>query len=182
MENKVVIGIDKRPVLRINRELERELPALTFEQYADLKASIERDGILSPIVYWVNDGRCEIIDGHNRHRIAGELGLTYEIVELEFASIARVKYWMHKTNAARRGGSRNIARMKELAKEIQGEASPAEIVKQVAKDAGVSERTVWRSGAKGKDRAVKSPVEKIIAAIQALSDEDRATIKAWFIE
>ena len=48
------------------------LPALTPEEYQTLKADIEINGILVPIIR-AETG--ETIDGHHRERIAAELGI-----------------------------------------------------------------------------------------------------------
>lgn len=49
------------------------LPALTPEEYQALRADIEKNGILVPIIR-TDDG--ETIDGHHREKIAAELGIT----------------------------------------------------------------------------------------------------------
>ncbi len=57
------------------------LPPLTPEQYADLKADIERHGIKVPI--HVTEWK-EVVDGQHRLKIAQELGLTSEEVPQQY--------------------------------------------------------------------------------------------------
>lgn len=107
-KNEVVIK------LVIRAEFERELPPLSEVQLEKLVTSIRRDGILDSIKYRVSEtGECEIIDGHNRYKIAQELGLTYAVEEVKFKtfSITPVLYWMHVYNAGRRGGQIDGKRM-----------------------------------------------------------------------
>jgi len=60
------------------------LPPLSLTEYEDLKADIRAHGVLVPIILDV-DGN--IIDGHHRHQIATELGITnYPTVTHEFSS------------------------------------------------------------------------------------------------
>lgn len=55
------------------------IPALTSEIEKALRESIERFGVIVPVVL----NRGEIIDGSNRSRIAGELGITVPVIELD---------------------------------------------------------------------------------------------------
>ncbi len=52
------------------------LPPLTDQEYADLKADIDANGIEQPIIV---DDLGQIIDGHHRAQIAEELGLDYPV-------------------------------------------------------------------------------------------------------
>lgn len=60
-------------LIKVNPEYEALAPELNKEQYAKLKADIEQYQIKYPIV--INDDN-EVIDGHNRYKIAKELKMT----------------------------------------------------------------------------------------------------------
>ncbi|MGQ9712872.1 MAG: ParB N-terminal domain-containing protein [Desulfotomaculales bacterium] len=68
-------------------EVERCLFPLKPEEYRALRASIEREGVRQPIVVWPQNGRLVLVDGHNRWRIARELGLECPVAEREFGSL-----------------------------------------------------------------------------------------------
>lgn len=53
------------------------MPALTMEEEAGLRESIRAHGVLQPVLA---DENGAVIDGHNRARIAAELGVPYEPV------------------------------------------------------------------------------------------------------
>lgn len=150
METNKVTRIDKKLLLQRDPELERELPPLTPEELANLDKSIERDGILDAVKYWVRPDGCPvIIDGYNRDAIARTRKISYEQQEIHFKtnSLNAVKYWMHRNQGGRRGGGANTVRMVELLtamKAEQGESpTKTAIIKQVAEDSKTPERTVW---------------------------------------
>lgn len=169
--------------LHIRAEFEQELPALNTDRLDFLRTSIKRDGVQDAIKYrrCPDTGKCEIIDGHNRYKIATELDLPFKTQEIVFdnPSITNALYWMHIFNAARRGTVHDTDRMQELkglmAKEQGITLSKTQIIKQVAQDANVSERSIWRKNAPTKDKP--SPFEylaKVIGkALSQLSTEER---------
>lgn len=177
--------------LFINEKLENELRQLTEQEKSLLEWSIKRDGVKSPILYWTNpeNGRSEIIDGHNRYRIAQkmkaddpkDMKADYVTDEVTFThqTIAAVQYWMHKTQAARRGGTVDTNRMAELLEIIKKEkGEPAKyIVATVAKDADVSERTVRDRLAKVEVKAKANVLEQIVKLISKLSDDEKEALK-----
>lgn len=175
--------------LVINPDLDKELPPLTTEQFTELKKGIRRDGVLDAVKYWRNPDtrKNEIIDGHNRHRIAQELDIDYPIQFLSFDSLNGVKYWMHRNGAGRRDGKANLERMAELLTLIKQERHPnvskTEIVKEVAKDANVSDRTVWRAVTDHEPATVTpeqqsaSALKVIARMIAKLTDDDRARLR-----
>lgn len=183
MQTNNVTRLDKKPFLRINERLRTELRPLTETELSELRKGIKRDGVLSPVAYWVNpqNGQAEIVDGHNRHAIAQELGIGYEAVEIQFASIECVMYWMHRTNAGRRDGKADTKRMTELLAIItrqNGERmTKTEIVKTVAEDTGTPERTVWDRESKKDEKEKATPLDRILKLIAKLSDDDRRKLK-----
>lgn len=189
MKNNVVTRIDKKPFLMINPELERELPPLSDAQLTELRKGIERDGVLDAVKYWINveTGQNEIIDGHNRHRIAQELKIDYPTCELEFQSIEGVKYWMHRNNAGRRDGKCDRVRMAELLSAIKLKSglqvTKAKIIEEVAKDTNTSidstKKALQRSENESKPSAPKDTeklLQRILRLISSLSDTDRAKL------
>lgn len=155
------------------------MPPLSDDKYQELLTLIKRDGVISPVCYWHNPetGKDEIIDGHHRHKAAQEMGVLYDVKEIDFTgkTITAVKYWMHVNQSARRGGERNIARMVELRQKMTDE-SKTQAVKAVAKDADVSESSVWRDVRETKPSPA-TPFDRIIKLIAKLSDDDRRKIK-----
>lgn len=189
MKNNVVTRIDKKPFLMINSELERELPPLSDAQLTELRKGIERDGVLDAVKFWVNveTGQNEIIDGHNRHKIAQELKIDYPVTELQFQSIEGVKYWMHRNNAGRRDGKCDRVRMAELLIAIKSKSglqvTKAKIIEEVAKDTNTSvdstKKALQRSESEPKPSAPKDTeklLQRILRLINSLSDTDRAKL------
>lgn len=165
--------------LAVNPILEKELRPLTDGEYSELRKGIKRDGVLDAIKYWHNPSTQldEIVDGHNRYRIAQELTISYSTLELEFKDINGALYWMHRNNAGRRDGKANGKRMAELYSLIKGDtATKTEIVKQVAKDANVSERAIWQA-VSDKDKPKQSALDRLIALFSKLSDDDKQAFR-----
>ena len=79
------------------------LPDLTPEAYADLKASIARDGMTYPVIR-SSGPACEgeIVDGFNRIRIAEELGIRVPYQGRPFHSEAEFRICQIDLNASRR--------------------------------------------------------------------------------
>ncbi len=190
MKKNVVIRIDGQPTVTVNPELESELLPLTPEELKYLKQSVKRDGIQDAIKYWCNPHTKdrEIIDGHNRYRLAQELGLTFDVLEIVFEtdSVTAVKYWMHRNQAGRRGGNGQLKRMVELYQQLQIEAgkraSKTAAVKQVAEDADCSESNVWKANAEPDEkpdvppRPKPSNLDKIIRLLSLLTTDERETL------
>lgn len=176
--------LNENVTVTVNQELKKELPPLDEERFAHLKFLLKRDGITNPIQYWFNpiSQQNEIIDGHHRYQIAQELGLPFELREVAFVSdsITAVKYWMQINQSGRRGAGHDPKRMMHLKQELaieQGKAiSTTQAVKEVAKDAKLSERTVWRS-LDDKPKPKVTALDQIVKLISKLSDDDRAKLR-----
>jgi ParB-like chromosome segregation protein Spo0J len=90
-------------------------PPLTNEEYATLKQSIQAHGITNPVVFWSlpesypgYEGRDTnvLVDGHNRIRIAKELGI-YEEGDLPnnciaFTNLEQAMQWVISNQVGRR--------------------------------------------------------------------------------
>lgn len=73
-----------------------DFPELSQEQYAALKASIEKRGILQPIVI----AKLKVVDGRHRLRIAKELGLA-TVPVIESVDVAPLDYALESAIAGR---------------------------------------------------------------------------------
>lgn len=192
MKTNVVTNLDKSPRLTINRELEKELEPLEASQLELLEYLINRDGVTDPIKYWIApSGQAEIIDGHNRYRIANRLHIPYQTMEVKFDThytITAVKYWMHKMQAGRRDGSKRLARMAELLTQLKLELgeikSKAAIHREVSEDANVTPDAVkkaeQREASKDTEKPVQTPktqLERILEMIAKLSEDDREMLR-----
>ncbi len=86
--------------LKIDKEFEMLIPALTIDEYEQLKSNILSEGeIFNPIFTWNG----YIIDGHHRYHILSEHpALKYKIVEKEFSSRFEVLSWICNNQLGRR--------------------------------------------------------------------------------
>lgn len=86
-------------VIRFHSEYEKLIPKLKFEEYKELKRSIELHGLYHPIII-NNDGF--ILDGHHRFSVCTELGIMpkFEVKTLE--NQYKEKMFVIDTNLARR--------------------------------------------------------------------------------
>lgn len=143
-------------MITIDNEFQNLIPPLTDEEFAQLETNILRDGIRDALITWHGI----LIDGHNRYRIAQKHGLTYRIVEKNFADRNDAERWIILNQFGRRNLSaydRSILALKlkpiiaEKAKEQQGQRTDLTSVrnltnvdtkKELAKVAGVSHDTI----------------------------------------
>jgi ParB-like chromosome segregation protein Spo0J len=88
------------PKFTVDPEFEGLIPPLTNDEYLTLKESIKVDGCHDPLIIW--KGQNIILDGHHRHKICLELGLPFEITEIEFLDRTEAKIWMIKNQRGRR--------------------------------------------------------------------------------
>ena len=85
-------------VLNINPVYQTLLPEPTSAELKILRESIITEGIRDPIIAWNNT----IIDGHHRYVIANELGLKYNVVDMEFESDLHARKWIILSQIGRR--------------------------------------------------------------------------------
>jgi len=129
--------------LTIIEELQSLLDSLRENEYNELKKSIEAEGIRDPIVVWKE--RNAILDGHNRYKIAGELGIDYETNEVSLKDIDEAKEWMIRNQLGRRNLTPAqfdyfIGQLYNQTHKV-GEATAEKIAEQY----GIGERTVRRA-------------------------------------
>lgn len=88
--------------LIINPEIEKHLWQLSDAEFNQLKESIQKDGIREKIIVWRQDDGLVIVDGHNRHKIAKELDIPFEIAIKEFESLIDALEFVDKNQLGRR--------------------------------------------------------------------------------
>lgn len=113
------------------------MPNLSAEEYAELKADIQLRGVMVPIEF---DEKGNVLDGHHRLQICGELGIT-DYPKVIRAGMTEQEKYTHarKLNMARRHLTQEQKRglIREQLKE-----TPEKSDRQIAKDLGVSNNTV----------------------------------------
>jgi N6-adenosine-specific RNA methylase IME4 len=147
----------------IDPEFKALIPPLAPEELAQLEANIVKDGCRDPLVTWQGT----LIDGHNRHDICTRHGIPFETVEMEFTDRDAVMDWMDANQLGRRNltndqrsylrgrrynrtkkdahdGGRGKTRSGEVAEEV----AATNTAESIAKQHGVSERTIRSDGKK----------------------------------
>jgi DNA modification methylase len=87
--------------LKINKEFQALIPALSPDEYAGLEKSIKETGFnadLGKIIVW-ND---TIVDGHNRYNICQDNNIPFETKELIFETEQDALIWIIKNQLGRR--------------------------------------------------------------------------------
>jgi hypothetical protein len=151
-------------MVAINPEFEKLIYPLTEEELSQLKNNIGEDGILDSIKVWNKTG--DILDGHNRYRIAKELNLEYNVDRLDLATENDAILWIINNQLGRRNlldvqrielAKKKNEYLKAQAKEnqlsnlkqnrsINNDTSVGREQSRVAKDAGVSTGKVAEYG------------------------------------
>lgn len=100
--------------LNIDPALARLIPEPTAEEKATLRASVEERGIYDPLVVAEIMGVTTLLDGHNRHALAQELDIPFELrIEESITDYAGAERWMLEHQLSRR--SLNAAQRVKLA-------------------------------------------------------------------
>lgn len=184
---KTVTGI------KIDREFQNLIPALSTEEREQLEANIvEHGGARDPLVVWQRDDASDILlDGHNRYEICERLGLPYEFEHLEFGTRDEAADWIDRNQLGRRNLSKQdykllLGRRYNRAKKAEGgradrdfgveKVTAPKTAEKIAKEHGVSEKTV-RNAAKFQHAAAKLGIEKDIASGKVKATE-AAVVKA----
>jgi hypothetical protein len=169
--------------ITIDREFKNLIPTIGEEERKQLEANVvEFGGARDPLVVWRTDDSDILIDGHNRHEICTRLGLDYSVEPMEFASRDEAADWIDRNQLGRRNLSkqdyklllgRRYNRAKKSEHSRPGNDNAAKIpaakvttqktAEKIAKDHGVSEKTVRNAG-KFQEAAAKLGIEKDIAA------------------
>jgi ParB-like chromosome segregation protein Spo0J len=153
MANEPTINPDFQDLLDVQEQV----------SYDELKKMIEAEGIRDPIVVWQEQNM--VADGHNRLKIAKELGIPCPRTDKSFANEAEVKAWIIRNQLGRRnltpirfqyfmGKLYNEAKATTT---VEKQGTIGKVAEKLAKEFKVSEKTVRRAGvvAKGIDHVEK---------------------------
>jgi len=147
-------------MIRIDPEFQNLIPALTPEEFSQLKENILSEGVRDPLVCWRN-GDLTLLDGHNRYRICKENEIHFNIIERDLKNREEAKTWIIKNQFGRRNLNkyqRSVLALqledifREKAKEKQAEAGKNKLCqksdkavhtkRELAKTASVSHDTI----------------------------------------
>jgi hypothetical protein len=155
--------------ISIDAEFQNLIRPLSDQERAELRDSLSRCGLLSPLIIWNNEGKNILVDGHNRLSLWKEFnGFNdeYELKtqELRFGNRDKVKEWIIKNQLGRRNLSPDDYKLlvgmlynqrKKAAPNPDGKNQHSEVkgqngtqqstAEQVAEETGVSPRTVKRA-------------------------------------
>ena len=122
--------------------------SLTTEEYQALRTDIAKRGVMVPVEL---DEQGNILDGHNRAAIAGELGLEYPCVVRTFATEADKREHILKLNLLRRHmgpiawaeAFKHLLELRgvERGQGVRNDLATSATVAEVAEELGVKERT-----------------------------------------
>lgn len=84
--------------LLIDPELKNWIMPLREDEFAGLRENIRQYGCTQPLDVW----RKIIVDGHNRYKICKELGIPFEVHEMDFSTREEAKDYMIMNQLARR--------------------------------------------------------------------------------
>ena len=132
---------------KLDDEFRAYMRPLNDAEREELRASIKEEGVRDSLVVWVGPEGNVLIDGYNRHEIAGALGQPVKIKKIELPSRAAARVWMCGAQLGRRNLSpsdyseirgRLYAGLKEVG------MGSEEAAATVAEKGGVSRATVFR--------------------------------------
>jgi len=138
--------------LKIDPAFKDLIPPLSKEEFSGLEKSILSQGrCRDTIKIWNNI----IIDGHNRYAICQKHGIPLTTQKMRFQSKKDAELWIVQNQLGRRNLPSAIriklalhkeTLLREKAKQNRkgGHGSPVHVRKAIAKEAGVSEQTVYR--------------------------------------
>jgi hypothetical protein len=190
------VGMKTVTGIKIDREFQNLIPALSAEEREQLEANIvEHGGARDPLVVWKQDSADILLDGHNRYEICERLGLQYEVKHLKFDTRDEAADWIDRNQLGRRNLSKqdyklllgrryNRAKKSEhsrpgndhAAKIPAAKVTTQKTAEKIAKDHGVSEKTVRNAG-KFQEAAARLGIEKDIASGKVKATE-AAVVKA----
>ncbi len=95
--------------MKILPELEALIPALTGDEFAQLKANILAEGCREPLILWEkSETEFILVDGHNRYRICQEAGKEFRIDKKNFDSLEVIKDWMINNQLGKRNVTEQV--------------------------------------------------------------------------
>ena len=150
--------------ITIDREFQKLIRPLSMEEREELRVSLRRYGILSPLIVWKHEGKTILVDGHNRIELwkgMVEDEAVHEVAtkELSLDTRTEVKEWILHNQLGRRNLSPDdftllVGRLYNQSKTTQGgdKKSKGQVdtlidtAEKVAAKTGVSPATVKRAG------------------------------------
>ncbi len=87
--------------LTVDREFESLCGQQTPEELNLLEQSLLAHGCLDPIIVWANHDDT-VLDGHTRHRLCGQLSITWKTKALKFDTREEARNWIIDNQLARR--------------------------------------------------------------------------------
>jgi hypothetical protein len=180
--------------IAVDYEFKMMIPVLRDEERQQLEANIvEHGGARDPLVVWRDGDRDVLIDGHNRYEICERLGLEYRVEPMAFASRDEAADWIDRNQLGRRNLSRQdyalvLGRRYNRTKkandgsrgnqhtEAAGKVTAGNTAERLAKEHGVTEKTVRNAG-KFQAAAATLGIERAIAAGKVKATE-AAVVKA----
>ena len=94
---------DIKKSIVIDIELQEWISPLSTDEYAQLKQNILQNGCLDKLLVWKKSAQEYIlVDGHNRYQICKDLGISFQIVILEFPNKEAAKLFMLTHQMGRR--------------------------------------------------------------------------------
>jgi hypothetical protein len=156
----------------IDTEFQNLIRPLSGEELKELKDSLSRCGLLSPLVIWRHEDKSILVDGHNRLSLWKEFDgfdgdFEFKTQELRFGNRDKVKEWIIKNQLGRRNLSPKDFKLlvgqlynqrKKAVKNPEGKNQHTEVKDQidpkpkdttaevVAAETGLSPATVKRAG------------------------------------
>jgi ParB-like chromosome segregation protein Spo0J len=121
--------------MRINKQIASSFRQLTDDEFDTLLASIEKHGVLTPVIVW--DEENTLVDGHHRVAIAEELGIEYPVKRMHFDDIDAAINFADRLQAGRRNESKE-----DRDERIRKMRAAGKSYREIAKIAGVSVGTV----------------------------------------
>jgi len=160
--------------LNINTNFQSLLWPLTTEEKNQLTENIIKEGCRDSIIVWNGT----IVDGHNRYEICQENNITFTTSSMSFDNESQVIEWIDKNQVGRRNitadqlriiRGRTYNRLKKVVGKptgtILGQIDPITTANKLAKEYGVSERTIKR------DSQFATKVEKDVTLRKAIADK-----------
>lgn len=173
--------------LHLDPELAAFIPPLDPSERAGLETSLLAEGCRDPLVVWAETGI--LIDGYNRYEICCAHRIPFRAIELSFADREAVKRWMIANQLARRNLSPkrvSYLRGKQyLLEKRQGKRNDLTsgqfdqklaTAQRLAKDYGVSEKTIRRESKWAADVDEISAVLGSAVRTQLLSRRAKLTV------
>jgi hypothetical protein len=100
MKSKII----EKPKFTIDPEFQNLLPPIEKGARDELRERLLQEGCRDKLVTCRIDGILTLLDGHERNKICEELGIRFEVEEIEISSRTEAKIWIIKTHK----GGRNL--------------------------------------------------------------------------